>query len=105
MPKARRNDPKNKAALVNISAAWQTIWEHPLFAPLLWRRTPESPYHPDLSVGWAVVYRSGSVTANESRLAEPGEWVYIFTHCLLHLGFDHFNPPPEATAEVFSKAT
>ncbi len=36
----------------------------------------------------------GSIHAHPSRIGEPDEWSYVFAHCLLHLGFGHFQVPP-----------
>ncbi|WP_431679116.1 vWA domain-containing protein [Kitasatospora sp. KL5] len=39
--------------------------------------------------GWAVVDSDGTVHADARRRAEPAEWAWVLTHCLLHLGFGH----------------
>ncbi|MEV7176322.1 hypothetical protein [Kitasatospora sp. NPDC093679] len=39
--------------------------------------------------GWAVVDSDGTVHADIGRHAEPAEWAWVLTHCLLHLGFGH----------------
>ncbi len=87
--KERKKDPKQE----NINAAWLVLQSHPLFAPMLYRdfglilrRYPPPPE------GWAVVYQNGMIQENPERLAPPGEWIYIFSHCLLHLGLGHFRP-------------
>jgi predicted metal-dependent peptidase len=40
--------------------------------------------------GWALVTSTGRVHAHPDRLAAPDEWVHVLAHCLLHLGFGHF---------------
>ena len=39
---------------------------------------------------WAVVTNNGHIYINPKARAKPEQWVYIVAHCLLHLGFDHF---------------
>lgn len=64
---------------------------HPMFAPLArhaqWVRR-EGNLCPDQ--GWAVVTTNGQIHVHPKKRAEPQEWVYILAHCLLHLGFGHF---------------
>ncbi|MEO8130509.1 MAG: VWA-like domain-containing protein, partial [Bryobacteraceae bacterium] len=33
---------------------------------------------------------NGEIHVHPTRRAEPGEWAYALAHCLLHLGFGHF---------------
>lgn len=64
---------------------------HPLFSPLLRHahvdRTEGNRCPRD---GWAVVTINGVIHAHPKRRATPGEWIRVFAHCLLHLGFGHF---------------
>ncbi|WP_369232004.1 hypothetical protein AB5J56_09620 [Streptomyces sp. R21] len=39
--------------------------------------------------GWALVDSDGWVHIHPTRRAEPAEWAWALTHCLLHLGFGH----------------
>lgn len=39
---------------------------------------------------WAIVNNNGDIFIHPKVRAKPGEWLYILAHCLLHLGFDHF---------------
>ncbi len=94
--KERKIDPKQE----NINAAWRVLGAHPLFTPMLYRdiglmnrRLPPPPE------GWAVVYQNGIIQENPERLAQPDEWIYIFSHCLLHLGLGHFKPQNSDTLE------
>ena len=63
-----------------------------MFSPLLMRvsviRREEQNFCPEQ--GWAVVFSSGSIHVHPKRRAAPEEWVYVIAHCLLHLGFGHF---------------
>ncbi|MCC6441943.1 MAG: peptidase [Armatimonadetes bacterium] len=40
--------------------------------------------------GWAAVSGSGQIHVHPTRRGEPEEWMYVLAHCLLHLGFGHF---------------
>ena len=39
---------------------------------------------------WACVTSQGELVLNHARSGTVGEWEYVLTHCLLHLGMDHF---------------
>ena len=39
---------------------------------------------------WAWVTNQGGIVLNTSHLGTVGEWEYVLTHCLLHLGMGHF---------------
>jgi predicted metal-dependent peptidase len=94
--KEHKSDPK----LDHINAAWDFLWTHPLFMPMLQRSTSHTRQreeHPPQ--GWAVVFQNGIIVANTERLAEPAEWVYVLSHCLLHLGLGHFQPQKCSTPE------
>lgn len=40
--------------------------------------------------GWAAVTRNGVIHVHPTRRGTPDEWLYVLAHCLLHLGFGHF---------------
>jgi predicted metal-dependent peptidase len=65
--------------------------QHPLFGPLLFRASvvyrQDVPYPRE---GWARVGSDGTIYVHPERIAEPEEWLYVLAHCLLHLGFNHF---------------
>ena len=42
--------------------------------------------------GWAVVTLNGAIHVHPTRRGAPEEWLYVLGHCLLHLGFGHFQP-------------
>ncbi|MGW6931601.1 vWA domain-containing protein [Lentzea sp. NPDC054927] len=75
-PKARV-DP----AALAFEAARAQIRLHPLFAPLSSYGSRNSQ-HP-----WADISLDGSMLAHPTRKASEAEWVWVFAHCLLHLGF------------------
>lgn len=39
---------------------------------------------------WAWVTNQGEIVLNTSHSGTVGEWEYVLTHCLLHLGMGHF---------------
>jgi predicted metal-dependent peptidase len=69
------------------------VYRHSLFNPLMANvriihvETKTNLCPPE---GWAVVTNNGDIYVNPFRMAEPDEWQYVLAHCLLHLGFDHF---------------
>jgi len=46
--------------------------------------------HPYPQQGWASVSPNGSIFVHPDRVADPQEWFYVIAHCLVHLGFGHF---------------
>ena len=46
--------------------------------------------YPMAKTDWAYVTNNGCVYLNPYRDATVGEWEYVISHCLLHLGFGHF---------------
>jgi predicted metal-dependent peptidase len=97
VPKRTKKELQEDRALANIRAAWDILYEHPLFYPMWMVVNLDwmSSKHCCPPDGWAVVYFNGTISPNVRRLAEPEEWVYIFAHCLLHLGLDHFHLPDD----------
>ena len=75
-----RVDPGAQA----LPEAWQLIRKHPLFEPMAIKahvvRDSDRP--------WASVRTDGRLRAHRTRIADRDEWVWVFAHCLLHLGFD-----------------
>ncbi|WP_028611700.1 DUF2201 family putative metallopeptidase [Paenibacillus harenae] len=73
--------------------ALQFIQTHPMFAPLASHahfRRKEDDYARCPEDGWAVVTMDGVIHAHPKRRGETLEWIYVLAHCLLHLGFGHF---------------
>lgn len=68
----------------------EMVASHPLFAPLSTRASfvegANSSCPPD---GWALVTSRGIIHL-ANRRAEAAEWARVIGHCLLHLGFEHF---------------
>jgi predicted metal-dependent peptidase len=64
---------------------------HPLYGALLrhvrvnrWKHSLCPPE------GWAVVVDAGYIDVHPTRRGAPEEWARVLAHCLLHLGFGHF---------------
>ncbi len=95
---------KNSAAKLNVAEmncrlGYLALYAHPMFAPLCWQsdlvRHDRNLCPPD---GWAVVTDRGQIHVHPTRRAEKDEWVYVLAHCLLHLGFGHFQPHDDMAA-------
>ncbi|MEU0881590.1 hypothetical protein ABZ345_23500 [Lentzea sp. NPDC005914] len=62
-------------------AAHRQVANHPLFAALgvyFYRRSDHD---------WADISLDGSLYAHPKRQADEAEWIWVFAHCLLHVGF------------------
>ncbi|ASA25597.1 vWA domain-containing protein [Paenibacillus donghaensis] len=90
---AKKRAPQQDIAALNYTEAHRFITLHPMFAPLAshayiyrdessWRGYPEE--------GWAVVNSRGAIYVHPKRRGEVEEWIYVLAHCLLYLGFGHF---------------
>ena len=77
MSRRARVDPAAEA----FTAANRRIDAHPLFAALNGHLARRSEHE------WADVSLDGSLLAHPTRKASADEWVWVFAHCLLHLGF------------------
>lgn len=81
----------NFERLRNIESGKVGVKNRPLFAALYLRVKFNTNFNnlcpPQ---GWAVVTNDGQIHLNANRMATPGIWSYIICHCLLHLGFGHF---------------
>jgi predicted metal-dependent peptidase len=103
---ARSRKGRRKAddvAARSFALGCELLARHPLFAPLVAHahisRSSADPntWPPE---AWAVAGSDGIVTAHPTRRGEPEEWLYVLGHCLLHLGFDHFQEKPHSAEWV-----
>ncbi|MGE5703465.1 MAG: penicillin acylase family protein, partial [Clostridia bacterium] len=87
----RAKENMDDVAMKQFRAGWSMVAQHPMFSPLA--------YHVGIvrqkgnlcpEEGWAVVTRNGVIHVHPTRRAQPEEWLYILAHCMLHLGFGHF---------------
>jgi predicted metal-dependent peptidase len=74
---------------VNRILGWRALYGHPIFGPLAYH-THEVNSNLCPQDGWAIVTSNGQIHTNASKMGTPDEWSYVFAHCLLHLGFGHF---------------
>jgi len=96
---------KNKApaagdvAAANYQAGYYQVAHKPLFSPLVSHSSiVRRAGVPVNQHGWASVTSNGVIYVHPTRRAEPDEWAYVLAHCLLHLGFGHFQERPEPLA-------
>jgi putative metallopeptidase-like protein len=75
---------------VNRIIGWRALYGHPIFGPLAYHTSEEENSTLCPQDGWAVVTSSGQIHINPLKMGDPDEWSYVFAHCLLHLGFGHF---------------
>jgi predicted metal-dependent peptidase len=89
--RAGKSPTARDIATENYEAGHDLVAAHPMLGILLhsaWvirekrSRCPED--------GWAVVTSSGRIYVHPTRRGSPEEWEYVLAHCLLHLGFNHF---------------
>lgn len=80
-PKAKR--PAWKLAIDKVN-------DGPLFRLAYYVEIYCNHDYPIAKTDWAYVSSDGSVYLNPYCQASVGEWEYIISHCLLHLGFGHF---------------
>lgn len=78
-------------ATENFEAGWRLVEEHPMLGTLIndaWIIREKRNRCPD--DGWAVVSSAGRIYAHPTRRGSPEEWAFVLAHCVLHLGFNHF---------------
>jgi predicted metal-dependent peptidase len=93
---AKSNKSQNKSknqdlATKYFNQGYHTLWQHPLFSPLICHsdilRSEHNRCPPS---AWAVVTNQGQIHIHPTRRGTPENWIYVLAHCLLHLGFEHF---------------
>ncbi|MEN3535338.1 hypothetical protein AAH991_09535 [Microbispora sp. ZYX-F-249] len=83
----QKSDPWRDA----VEKGWEQVRSHPLFRPLGgYLYTAEDGELPHDR--WACITPGGGVRHHPRVRAEPGEWAWVFAHCLLHAGFGHLDP-------------
>lgn len=74
--------------------AWRVALEQiangPLFRMIYCARVVCSDRYPMAKDDWAYCTNAGDIYLNPHRKASAWEWEYIISHCMLHLGFGHF---------------
>lgn len=86
--------PKEEKTQQDSIPAWrkavEKIEDGPLFRLAYCTRVYCSERYPMAKADWAYSTNDGDIYLNPHRKASVGEWEYIISHCLLHLGFGHF---------------
>jgi predicted metal-dependent peptidase len=78
-------------ATVAFGAGCKIVRESPLLAPLMdYTHITRREHSSCPADGWAVVTPNGVIDVHPTRRGDPEEWAYVLAHCLLHLGFGHF---------------
>nr|MBA3826407.1 hypothetical protein [Ktedonobacterales bacterium] len=92
MPKHRKHAPETDVAQMQYDIGLGEVRYHPLFAPLAARAwiLPDREHRYCPSNGRAVVDSHGTIYCNTLQRIAPAEWSFAIAHCLLHLGFGHF---------------
>src|SRR5579863_7702813 len=87
----KQREPGKSRGVENFQEGYRLAGQHPLLGPMLQRarvsRSAEGAYPRE---GWARVDAGGTIHVHPTRVGEPEEWLYVLAHCLLHLGFGHF---------------
>ena len=89
--KSRHSAAQAAKATAQFNEGLAIAEAHPLLSPMLHRaqviRRAGNPYPVH---GWANVTPGGQIFVHPERIADPQEWLYVIAHCLVHLGFGHF---------------
>jgi predicted metal-dependent peptidase len=87
----RKQSPPNPFEQSYLDGASAAL-RHRIFAQMglsaHWREDPEL----SRDKGWARVHADGSIVVNRNARLEAQEWVWVITHCALHVGFGHLEP-------------
>ncbi|WP_327006207.1 hypothetical protein OHA72_02270 [Dactylosporangium sp. NBC_01737] len=106
----KKVDPR----LERAQHAWAAVAGNPMFRALAddptgadprelrWRWAEDTPLI--RARGHARVHADGTVVANKHSPLELDEWLWVFAHCALHLGFGHLDDPAERVDAELSVA-
>ncbi|WP_432933311.1 DUF2201 family putative metallopeptidase [Microbispora sp. CA-135349] len=97
----QKDDPCRRDAALR---GWEEVRSHPLFRHLggyLYAADERELPHDR----WAYITPAGSVYHHPGRRAEPGEWAWVFAHCLLHAGFGHLDPRKALPGDLYGEET
>ena len=89
---SKKNQLSKDVARLNFSKGYEIIDKHPMFTELIResRITHSEQANKSLPKAWAVVNNNGNIDVYSKRHGSKEEWAYVLAHCLLHLGFGHF---------------
>ena len=93
MGKSHEKRPKDARKNKQMPPAWKQaeakIASGPLFMLLHHAYIHCDDDYPMSREDWAYVTSTAGIYLNPRRVATVGEWEYVISHCLLHLGFGH----------------
>src|ERR1700760_4798466 len=91
----RKASAVTEPAAAAVAHGFAMACQHPMLGPI--GRSLHLARRPFVGLpndGWAVVdAEAGVIWVHPTRLAEPEQWAWVFTHLMLHLGFGHDQPP------------
>jgi predicted metal-dependent peptidase len=96
MPRRRsRGDDRSTP----LEDAWHYVRNQTIFEELVWDNAGAGLPHVHVredadgpvaaARGWARVHGDGLIEVNPHTRGRVNEWIWMFEHCLLHLGFEH----------------
>ncbi|MBD2772516.1 DUF2201 family putative metallopeptidase [Iningainema tapete] len=77
-------------AKIQFEQGYHLLAQHPIFATLCRAHIIRQQGNQCPPQGWAVVTSNGTIHVHPTRRGSQEEWMYVLAHCLLHLGFGHF---------------
>ncbi|MGA4544556.1 DUF2201 family putative metallopeptidase [Uniformispora flossi] len=86
---ARRPDELEKRRREAREAGTRIVADQSILLGLMAATAFEPAEHP---VDWAQITSTGRIRHNPYQDGRPGEWAWIVTHMLLHLGLGHLDP-------------
>jgi predicted metal-dependent peptidase len=87
----KKNQPSKDIATLNFNEGCGILREHPMFIELIYHaHIIRSQGNKCPEKAWAVVTSNGTIHVHPTRRGSKEEWAYVLAHCLLHLGFGHF---------------
>ena len=95
----RKNQPKSVNQRPQLPPAWKLAEPRaengPLFKLMRYVYIYCDDDYPMAKEDWAYVTSTGGIYLNPKKHASVGEWEYVISHCLLHLGFGHITQERE----------
>jgi len=95
MGKKHSSNPKTVKQKTQLPPAWKLaearVANGPLFRLEVCSRVYCDDDYPMAKEDWAYVTSTADIYLNPKRTASVGEWEYVISHCLLHLGFGHID--------------
>ena len=87
-----RKGPKKEKSPPAWELAIKKIEKGPLFRLNICASIHCNDTYPMAKDDWAYVTNTLCIYLNPQRKASVGEWEYVISHCMLHVGFGHITP-------------